>query len=134
MTRAVSTGAEAVRRFIDAFNDEDLDALAAVLDPHVLLQTRAGAVIGREEARRWATRTPTGELWQALVIDDLRERGNHVLALLRRQWSWREGNEVADEEQFGVVADLRDGLIGRWQPFDDRAEASRVFDELTARS
>jgi hypothetical protein len=35
-----TSGADATRTFIQAFNDEDLDALLAVLDPEVEIQPR----------------------------------------------------------------------------------------------
>jgi len=117
---------EAVRSFIDAFNAEDLDALAATLTGDIEIQASRGLVEGREEARRWATRKPTGELTQRLVLDDVVEHGAHGVATVRRQWLWRESGEVADEQELFYVATIRDGLICRWQPFSDRDEARRA--------
>jgi hypothetical protein len=76
--------------------------------------------------RRWATRNPSGYLHQRLVLDDVVEDGAHVLATIRRQWFWRQSGQVADEQQLFYVATLRDGLICRWQPFEDRDEATRA--------
>jgi hypothetical protein len=117
---------EAVRSFIDAFNSEDLDALAATLTDDVEIQASRGLVEGRGEARKWATRNPTGELHQRIVPDDLEEVGAHVLATVRRQWYWRDGGETADEQQIFYVATIRDGLIARWAPFEEREEALRA--------
>ena len=61
-----------VRAFVDAFNSEDLDALAAKLTDDVEIQASRGLVEGRDEARKWATRNPTGELHQRLVLDEPR--------------------------------------------------------------
>jgi nuclear transport factor 2 (NTF2) superfamily protein len=118
-----STGVETVRRFIDAFNAEDLDALAATLTDDVEIQASRGLVEGREEAREWATRNPTGDLHQRLLVDEISEHGAHAIAAVRRQWYWREDGETADEQELFYVATIRDGLICRWQPFEDRAEA-----------
>jgi limonene-1,2-epoxide hydrolase len=119
-----SPGAQAVRTFIQAFNDEDLDALVAVLDPEAEIQAARGIVIGRDEVRRWATRKTTGELHQRLVLDSIRDEGKHVVAFVRREWSWREVGDVADAQDLAIVATIgEDGLITRWQPFDDRSEA-----------
>ena len=82
---------------MDAFNGEDLDAFVAVLSPTVEIQGRRGLVIGREEAREWARRSPSGELRQRLVLEDFREDGHPPVALLRREWRWRDSDEVADE-------------------------------------
>ena len=49
-----------VREFIRAFNERDLDAFVAVLDPEVELHSMKGLRKGREAARLWATRKPGG--------------------------------------------------------------------------
>jgi hypothetical protein len=113
----------AVAAFIDAFNAEDLDALAAAVSEKVEIQGRRGLVRGREEARTWATRAPWGELHQRLVLDGVRADGHPPVALVRRQWVWPK-DKIADEQELGVLVTIDDeGLICRWQPFDDRAEA-----------
>jgi ketosteroid isomerase-like protein len=115
-----------IERFVEAFNDEDFDALAALLDPHAEIQTRRGLVIGREEAREWATRNPDGHLHQHLELEEVREDGHPAVAMLKRQWRWKESDELADEEQVAVLVSVKDGRIARWQPFEDRAEALRA--------
>ena len=112
-----------VRRYYEAFNAEDVDALAATLTEDVELQTARGLRRGRDEARAWATRSPTGQLTQRIELDDLRQRGGSVVAFIRKQWWWREESELAEEEEVAALFTMRDGLIGRWQPFTDRAEA-----------
>jgi hypothetical protein len=120
----VRSGADAARTFIQALNDEDLDALVAVLDSEVEIQASRGIVIGHDEARRWATREPSGDLHQRLVLDSIRDEGKHVIAFTRREWFWREGGDVADAQDLAIVATIGDdGLITRWQPFDNRDEA-----------
>ena len=120
----VTSGADATRTLIQAFNDGDLDALVAVLDPEVEIQASRGIVIGHDEARRWATRKPTGDLHQRLVLDAIRDEGKHVIAFTRREWFWREGGDVADAQDLAIVATIGEhGLITRWQPFDNRDEA-----------
>jgi hypothetical protein len=122
-----TSGADAARTFIEAFNHEDLDALVAVLDPEVEIQTSRGIVIGHDEARRWATRIPTGELRQRLVLDWVRDEGRHVIVGARREWVWREDDRVADAQDLAIVATIGDdGRIARWQPFEDRTEALRA--------
>jgi hypothetical protein len=118
------TGPDAVRRFFEAFNAEDLEALVAVLDPNVEIQASRGLVEGHAEARAWATRKPSGELHQRLVLDALRDEGRHVIAFGRREWLWRENGAVADRHELAIVATIGDdGRIVRWQPFDDPDEA-----------
>jgi hypothetical protein len=110
--------------FVDAFNAENLDAMVAVLSESVEIQGGRGSVRGRDAAREWATRRPSGELRQRLLLDEVRTEGAVPVAELRRQWLWAETGEVADEQRLGVLVELDDeGLIRRWQPFDDPAEA-----------
>jgi hypothetical protein len=120
------SGAEAVRAFVEAFNAGDLDSLVETLTDDVEVQTSRGLVEGREEARRWATRRPTGELRQRLLLDAVADHGAHAIADLRRQWYWRESGEVGDERPVYYVATMRDGLICRWQPFAERVDALRA--------
>jgi len=121
-----SDAADVVRAFIDAFNSENLDALAATLADDVAIQASRGLVEGREEARKWATRNPTGELHQRLILDGLDEEGAHVIATVRRQWYWSEDGETADEQEIFYLATMRDGLIARWVPFEEHDEALRA--------
>jgi limonene-1,2-epoxide hydrolase len=114
---------EAVRAFIDGFNDQDFDLFVSVLDPGVELHTlKLGRITGHEEARRWATKQPGG-LQQHLVIDDLLQSGDQVVALLRQQWRWEDGDQLAEENEAAALFTLREGRIVRWRPFADRAGA-----------
>ena len=124
------SGLDAVRAFVDAFNADDLNALVATLTDDVEIQGGRGLLEGREEVREWATRKPSGELHQQLVLDGMEEHGAHVLAELRRQWIWMEGGEpterIGDEQKLFYVATIRDGLIARWAPFERREDALRA--------
>jgi ketosteroid isomerase-like protein len=122
----LSQQSDLVRRFYEAFMEQDLDAFAATLHPRVELQTARGLRIGREEARAWATRNPAGYLQQHLVLEDLIERGNHVVALVRQQWWWKHHEEMAEDSEVAALFTFEDGLIARWQPFADRDEAGRA--------
>ena len=119
----MSEQTEAVEAFYAAFMAQDLDAFVAVLHPDVELQTARGLRIGREEARAWGTRNPSGHLEQRYLIEELREHTDHVVALVRKQWWWSESEELADDEPAAAMFTFKDGLISRWQPFTDRAEA-----------
>ena len=117
-----------VRRFYDAFNQQDLDAFVSTLHPQVELQTARGLREGREEARAWATKLRQGGLDQRLVLEEVLgdPDGAHLVALYRKQWWWRENDEHAHEDEIAAMFTFRDGLIARWQPFEDRSEALAV--------
>ena len=60
--------------------------------------------------------------------------------MLRQQWRWEDGGEIAEENEAAALFTLREGRIVRWRPFADRAEAlgrpgsspPRTVAELTA--
>jgi ketosteroid isomerase-like protein len=122
---------DTARAFIDAFNRGDLDTFAATLHPQVELHAGRGLRRGVVAARAWATRTPGG-VQQLILVDELRERGDRALALIRREWWWDDQEESsagpARVEEMAWLFELRDGLISSWRPFDDREEALAAFD------
>jgi ketosteroid isomerase-like protein len=119
-----------VREAIRAFNEKDLDALVAVLDPEVEVHAMKGLRKGRAAVRQWATREPGG-VQQTIELDSLYEDGTEggggtAVALVTRRWHWEEDGTEASAEEMALVFELRDGKILSWRPFEDRAEAMRV--------
>jgi limonene-1,2-epoxide hydrolase len=119
-----------VREFIRAFNERDLDAFIAVLDPEVELHSMKGLIKGPEGARKWATRKRGGvqqtiELEQ-LYEDGLEGGGGRAVALIMRRWHWDdEQGEFAGEDEMAWTFELRDGRIRSWRPSEDREAALR---------
>jgi ketosteroid isomerase-like protein len=118
-----------IREFIRAFNERDLDRLAAVLDPEVELHSRKGLRRGRQAARIWATRAPGG-VQQTIELDELWEEGlesggGRAVALIRRLWHWEEDGAAAGIDEMAWAFELRNGRILSWRPYEDRAEALR---------
>lgn len=116
-----------VREFIRAFNERDLDAFVAVLDPEVELHSMKGLRKGREAARLWATRSPGG-VQQTIELDELYEDGTEsgggsAVALIKRRWTWEEDGSIASEEPMAWLFELHDHRIRSWRPYDDRSEA-----------
>src|SRR5262245_36822362 len=94
---------DAVREFIRAFNERDLEAFVEVLDPGVELHSMKGLRKGREAARLWATRAPGGvqqtiEL-EELFEDDTEGGAGRALALVRRVWRWDEDGTHAGTDE-----------------------------------
>jgi limonene-1,2-epoxide hydrolase len=126
----VPRGIDPVREFIRAFNERDLDAFVAVLDPEVELHSGRGLRKGVEAARLWATREPGGAQ-QAIVLDELYEDGTEggggrAVALITRVWHWAEDGSLASEDEMAWLFELRDHRVRGWRPYDDRAEALRA--------
>ncbi len=116
-----------VREFIRAFNERDLDAFVAVLDPDVELHSGRGLRKGVEAARLWATRAPGG-VQQTIELDELYEDGTEggggrAVALIRRLWHWDEDGSAAGEDEMAWLFELHDHKVRSWRPFEDRREA-----------
>jgi ketosteroid isomerase-like protein len=122
----VSTEAEVVRRFIDAFNERNLEAFVETLDPDVEIHSMKGLRRGVDEALLWATRVPGG-VQQTVEVEELSESGDEVLALILRHWHWDEDGSPAGEDRIAWLFTLRDGKVLRWEPFEDRAEGMLRF-------
>jgi limonene-1,2-epoxide hydrolase len=119
-----------VREFIRAFNERDLDAFVAVLDPKVELHSMKGLRKGRDAARLWATRAPGG-VQQTIELEQLYEGGTEggagsAVALIRRVWRWAEDGSLARQDEMAWLFELRDHRIHSWRPYDDRSEALRA--------
>lgn len=119
-----------VREFIRAFNERDLDAFVAVLDPEVELHSGRGLRKGLEAARVWATREPGG-VQQTIELEQLYEEGlegggGRAVALIRRHWRWEEDDSEAGTDVMAWAFELRDHKVLSWRPYDDREEALRV--------
>jgi len=126
----VPRGLDPVREFIRAFNERDLDAFVAVLDPEVELHASRGLRKGVEAARAWATREPGG-VQQTIHLDELFEEGleggsGSAVALIRRAWHWEEDNSVAGEDSMAWVFELHERRVRSWRPYEDRHEALRA--------
>jgi ketosteroid isomerase-like protein len=119
-----------VREAIRAFNEQDLDALVAILDPDVEVHSMRGRLKGIDAVRKWATRTPGG-VQQTLELDQLYEDGTEngggsAVALVTRRWHWEEDGSEAGVEELAFVYELQGGKILSWRPVQDRAEALRA--------
>ena len=122
--------ADPVREFIRAFNERDLDAFVAVLDPEVELHSMKGLLKGVEAARHWATRK-RGGVQQTIDLEQLYEDGTEggagrAVALIMRRWHWDDDEgEFAGEDEMAWVFELHERRIRSWRPFEDRAKAFR---------
>jgi ketosteroid isomerase-like protein len=123
-----------VREFIRAFNERDLDAFVAVLDPEVELHSMKGLRKGREAARGWATRAPGG-VQQTIEVEEVYEDGTEggggkALAMIRRIWRWDEEGTPAGEDEMAWLFELRNHRIRSWRPFELREEALEAYHRL----
>jgi limonene-1,2-epoxide hydrolase len=117
--------AATVRRLLSALRAADPEATAAELDPEVEAIGQKGSFQGIDQVVGWARPSADGHLYSRVEVDEVREVGtDHVAVDARRQWRWKEGDELAEEERFGVLFELRDGRVYRWrQDFSSVIEA-----------
>jgi hypothetical protein len=47
----------------------------------------------------------------------------YVVIDARKQWWWKEENELADESPLATLFELRDGKVYRWTNFDSVVDA-----------
>jgi hypothetical protein len=114
-----------VREFIRAFNERDVDAFVAVLDPEVELHSMKGLKKGHEAARHWATRK-RGGVQQTIEIERLYEGEGRAVAMIMRRWHWDDDEgEFAGEDEMAWAFELHGAKIRSWRPFEDREEALR---------
>ncbi len=125
----MSAQIDIARRFIDAFNERDLDAFVATLHNDVEIHSGRGLRTGRDEAREWATRSEEG-VQQRILLEESAERDHRVLAVIIREWWWEhpdDDHEFAHREEMAWLFAFEDDLVRDWRPFDDRAEAEQAF-------
>jgi uncharacterized protein len=121
---------EALAAGVQAYNDDDLDALLAVLDVDAeLVPVRSllegGSYRGHEGVRRFLEEM--GEEWSRFEIhpDAYREAGDSVVLLAHFQLRGRASGVEASTPAAWVV-DFRDGKITRLRAYSDQEEALRA--------
>ncbi|HEV2010944.1 MAG TPA: hypothetical protein VGS17_07970, partial [Candidatus Limnocylindria bacterium] len=77
-------------------------------------------------ARAWMGTPGYEELDQELELERVVEACDQVVALVVRRFRWKSDGSLADEHRMGHLYRIRDGLIVRWQPFLDPADALRA--------
>ena len=123
---ASEAGEAVIREFVRAFNEGDLDAFEATLDPEVELHSMKGLRQGIPAAREWATRAPGG-VQQTVSITSIETLGPKSLVRIRRDWHWDEDGSHAGSDDMAWFFQLEDGKVRTWRPFADTAEAFAVF-------
>jgi ketosteroid isomerase-like protein len=117
------------RRIFDAFNERDIDALIACLEPQFELHSKLAAVApavyhGHAGARRWYQ--DLDDAWEFLRAEPEAyfDLGENTLAFyVLRARGRQSGLEFA--LPIAALVRWRDGLACRWMTYDNRADALR---------
>jgi len=117
--------ADTVYRLLRGLQLRDEEAVAAQLHPDVRAHGGRGTKHGVEEVLAWAKPSTDGHLTSSVEVDELRHIADEWVAVgARRLWSWAETGELAEEQPFGVLFQVRDGKVLDWnQTFGSLADA-----------
>jgi ketosteroid isomerase-like protein len=107
------SGAELARRLLGALSRGDIEAFMALVHPEIEIRTARGVYRGAEAADEWAHKRYE-HLERRFAIDELRVKGDSVLALVRTQYVWRESGLVGNEEPTVIELVFKDGRLIRW--------------------
>jgi ketosteroid isomerase-like protein len=127
----VSQNVEVVKRWVDAFNRRDLDALMETVIPDfAFLPAMAGTIDGNSFQGREGMKAyfvDVDSAWEELrvIYDEYRDLGDRVLALGRVEGRGRGSGAVVDTPQAAVV-DFSDGKISSARSYLAHNEALRA--------
>ncbi len=114
------------RRAAQAFNDGDLDALLAVMDPDVEAFPRLapieGGYSGLDGVRRWYESLSAAFPDFHSTVVEVRDLGHLTFAELRNRGRGA-GSDTPFEQSSWHVAEWRDEKCVRWTVYGTRAEA-----------
>ncbi len=108
------------REVLGALSEGDVPLFASLVHPEVEIVTSRGIRRGKDQAEEWAQKRYQ-HLERRFAIDELREEGDAILALVRTQYVWRESGLVGDEEPTVIELGFRDGKLVRWAFREDLA-------------
>src|SRR4051794_29238016 len=122
---------EIAKRWVDAFNRRDLEALMESAVPDfAFLPAMADTIDGNSFQRREGMGAYFGDVdnaWEELCViyDEYRDLGDRVLALGRIEGRGRGSGAVVETPQ-GAVVDFRDGKLSSARSYLDHAEALKA--------
>ena len=107
-----------------ALRVQDPEAVAAELHPEIEATGQKGTFKGIDAVVGWAKPSDDGHLRSRIEVDEVREVGDcHVVIGARKQWWWKDENQLADESPLATLFELRDGKVYRWTNFDSIVDA-----------
>jgi ketosteroid isomerase-like protein len=122
---------EIVRGLLEAFQRRDHERAFDFYDPDIVWDASAVAISdltgvyhGHEGVRTYWRKWLSA--WRDLQfeIQDVRDAGDEVVALIRNQRQWGRHSAIETEiPPYGIVFTIRGGKVARWRAFSDQAEA-----------
>lgn len=123
-----------VRRYLDAFGASDIEAAMACVHPEAVWRVDGDPIVGtvgirrgHDAVRRWLVDFPSQFRPLAFTIERLMGDGPDVLALGSFRHRVVTTGAIVDS-QYSIRFTVRDGLIGRYQIFEDSLLIARAFE------
>jgi hypothetical protein len=105
---------DTIRRFFDAMNDHDADAVAALAEPAIVIQIGPNQTLGVEALRAIASQPDPEGLSSRVEFDEIAGSDGSYEVAARRVQRWMETDELASEDDLSVIIELgEDGLVTR---------------------
>jgi hypothetical protein len=128
----------AVARAYDvAYDARDVERMVALAHEDVEAVTPRGTVRGHAPLRAFMARQTYGVSWRATERRYFYRGGNAVVVAVRGEWRYVDSGDVAEREDGAAVYSVHDGLVTRFEPFDDLdaalAAAAMTQDDVATR-
>ena len=120
---------ELVRDLLDAFRRRDHERAFDFYDPDIVWEDHGGSEFSGVYHGHEGVRTYWREwlsAWRDLQfeIQDLRDAGDEVVALIHKQRQWGRHSGIETEmPPYGIVFTMRGGKVVRWRVYFDQESA-----------
>jgi ketosteroid isomerase-like protein len=122
------SGAELIKRWLEAFNSRDEEAMIALQHPDIEFVPTTAAMEGRVYRKPEETREFLRSLeldWEVFetIPETFYEVGDRAISLGTFRARGRGSQVEIPSQRVGWVITARDGLVYRWRTYTDPAEA-----------
>jgi len=120
-----------------AYDARDVERMVAMVHEDVEAVTPRGTMRGHAPLRAFMARQSYGVSWHATERRYFYRGGNTVVVFVQGEWRYVNSGDLAEREDGAAVYTVHDGLITRFQPFEDldtalAAAAMTQDDEATS--
>jgi ketosteroid isomerase-like protein len=107
------------RAYDRAYDARDVERMVALAHEDVEAITPRGTARGHAPLRVFMARQTYGVSWHATERRYFYRGGNTVVVSVQGEWRYVDSGDVAERENGAAVYTVHDGLIARFQPFED---------------
>ena len=107
------------RAYDRAYDARDVERMIALAHEDVEAVTPGGTVRGHATLRAFMERQTYGVSWYATERRYFCRGGDAVVVSVQGEWRYVDSGDVAEHEHGAAVYSIHDGLITRFEPFED---------------